>query len=172
MLSFGEFVQRVGEPGDWHEAADEIKAEHGKRASRWLSDRLGVSLRQAQRYLKGDVRVPPADRQAAIVGGVDRTRAAARHIRTATRIVVGKIVMMTSSGPTTRNVGEVPVTPGMQRELNAAADALDRGETDRAADLFGAAVLDSYFSKGNAGGRHRQNDMGVSGYGDGSYVLG
>lgn len=172
MQSFDEFVQRIGEPGDWHEAADEIKSQHGRGASRWLADRLGVSLRQAQRYLKGDVRVPPATRQASIVEGVDRSKAAARHIRTATRLSIGSIEMATSSGTTKRNVGDMPVTPGMRGNLNAAADALEAGDVDQAGALFGSAVLDSYFSKGNAGGRHKQNDMGVTGYGDGAYVLG
>lgn len=179
MIEFGELMTRVGTPGNWREAIADVRAEHGRGARRWLAAEFGVHPDTAGRWLSGK-QAPGGragtrkarDLQARIVGAVAPHRAAARYIRTATRLDIGEIDLDASSYGGTRNVGGFDVTPRMRDQLDRVADALERGNTQDAAGRFGDLVLDAYFSKGNVGARHRQSDMGIAGYGDNATILG
>lgn len=179
MLSFDDLVKRTGEPHSWREAMREVRAEYGRGARRHLANLFGVSPDTAGRWLAGK-QAPGGKKgtrkgnetQRRIIESVDSRKAAARHMRTAQRLVVGDIFLQASSFSGNRNAGEYAVTPAIQARLNGVADALDRGDSAGAEKMFGDLVLDAYFNKGNVGGRHKQSSMGIGGYDDYADIIG
>lgn len=173
MGKFRELVSKVGKPANVREAMDEYRAEHGRHASRAIADRFGVSQRTAQRWLKGTQR--PGGRASTrkareleqrITQAVDRPRAAARHIREAQTIHVGKVYLRASSKSGPRNVGDLRVTPDMRAELDRVADLIEAGNLDAADLAMQGVILTGYFRTANVGGRKADQDMGVDSYDD------
>lgn len=178
-MNFRELIDKTGRPGDWREAMTEIRADHGRGASRWLADQFDVSMRTAQRWLKGEQHPggregtrPGAGGEQKVIRAVDTSKSAARHLRTATRIEIPEMDMTTSAGTGKRKPGGYPVTGPVQSRLDRIADAVERGDTAGAEKMFSDLTLELYFGKGNVGGRHKQSDMGVAGYGDGTTIYG
>lgn len=178
-MNFRELMDKSGKPVDWRDAMTEIRADHGRGASRWLADQFDVSMRTAQRWLKGEQH--PGGREGTrggksaeqrMIGAVDTNRSAARYLRTATRIEIPEMDMTTSAGTGKRKPGGYPVTGAVQSRLNGIADAMERGDAAGAEKMFSDLTLELYFGKGNVGGRHKQSDMGVAGYGDGTTIYG
>jgi len=149
-VKFTDAINELGRARNDREALDAIKAEHGSSSARWLADRLGISPRQARRYLAGDVRRPPAGRAAAIRQGAAPTRIAGNALRGAAALNVGEVrVTIKSPGPRQpsegrRRIGTKAVTPTARRILDRAADRLDAGDTAGAERLVSEAVQTMY----------------------------
>jgi len=150
-MKFGSLISRVGKPQNTAEALT-------NRTSKWVAEHFGVSRRTAQKWKAGTQQ--PGKR----VGGPGaveksantetRRTVAAGALRAATAVNVGRIEVLDKSprakgpkpGKNYRNVGVVQLDPESQERMNEAADALEAGDTERAEQLMGAAVLQGYGS--------------------------
>lgn len=152
-MNFDQAIASLGRPRSFGEAIAALRAQHGKSLTRFLADELGVTMRTAQRYAKGEFR--PSTRTAAgrerldkTLRAVDRGRNAARLLRNAKRVNVGRVrVVDRSSGKPagTRMVGAHRVGDTLTAvELENVADLLDAGDFDSAAEEFSNAMLDAY----------------------------
>lgn len=181
MISFEGLMRETGRPGDWKDAMADIRAQQGKGASRWVSEKFGVSMRTAQRWLKSEQTpggrpgtTPAKAAERRVIGAVDPLKGAARNLRTATRIELPEIDIRFSKGVGKRKPDmSVPVTGGIRTRLDRIADLIDRGNLSKAEEDFGKLALDIYFTKGKAtDGRHIQSDMSIEAYGSGTSILG
>lgn len=152
-MRFIEAMGRLARGATSEEAIDNIRDEHGRGAARWLADRLGISARQARRYLAGDVRRPPAERTEAIRSGANQTRLAADRLRGARTISAPRVKVEAKSPgypDGTRRIGTRPVSGDLRDALDRAADALDTGDGALAEELLSDGIL----SYGGRAGSH------------------
>lgn len=161
-------------------ALEAIRAEHGRNSTRWLADQMGISLRQAQRYmagqgLSGRTAANRARRDAVIELGAAPVRAQAQRVRAdvsrqasrrwiaaalirkATRVSVGRVKVWDKSANRpagSRHVGSHRVdNRRMRAQLNQAASLLESGDEEGAMHAFSDALLDAYStSKGDPPG--------------------
>lgn len=173
MAKFRNIISKVGKPANLREAMDEIRAERGRGARKWLADKFGVKPDTAGRWLSGKQR--PGGRASTrkaremeqrITRSVNRPRAAARHIREAQTIHVGKIHLKASSKSGPRNVGDLRVTPDMRAQLDRVADLIEAGDLDAADRAMQGVILTGWFRTANVGRRKADQDMGVDSYDD------
>lgn len=162
-------------------ALDAIREDHGGRATRWLADRMGISLRQAQRYMRGEglsgrTAANRARRDAVVAAAAEPRQAAAQQVRRdvmrsasrrwvaagllrrASRVTVGRVGVWDKSKNRPagfRNVGTHRVgTNGLTSgQLAAVAEMLEQGYEQGALHAFSDALLDAYsVSKGDPPG--------------------
>ena len=152
---------RIGRPDSDREALGALREEHGRHTSRYLADRLGVSVRQAQRYLRGDIRRVSSERSTLIRGAVDNNRLAAQRIRNARIVSVGKVSAVSKSKGTStgsRSIGVLTIDATMRQELDRAAADLEAGNVREAEEAISAAILGGY---GVAKGGNRDSARGA-----------
>lgn len=149
-MKFTDAIKDLGRARNDREALNAIRTEHGSSSARWLAEQLGISSRQARRYLAGDVRRPPASRAAAIRARANPARIAGNALRGAGALNVGDVkVTIKSPGPRQpsegrRRIGTKAVTPAARRILDQAAERLDAGDTAGAERLMNEAVQTMY----------------------------
>lgn len=175
-------LDEVAVPTSLDDALSAIRADHTGRggASHWLAGHFGISLRQAQRYLKGqglggrteasrarraqlvEAAAEPrrrqyAQREAETLAAASRQHVAAALLHRATYVNVGRVRVWDKSRDRpdgSRDVGmhQVGVTldPG---QLGVAADDIAAGRWDTAVHSLSDALLDAYSaSKGDPPG--------------------
>jgi hypothetical protein len=143
-MNFDDAMRGLGRPRSTSEALGSIKAS-GAGASHRLAAQLGVSLRQAQRYLKGEVKkVPPAKEQA-IRNGADRRYIAAQAIGNAQTVSVGKVTVTDSGGKSSsRSIGTLAVDATMRAQLAEVSRLYAAGDDRGAEAAMGAAIMGGY----------------------------
>jgi hypothetical protein len=157
-MNFRELVTDLARGVNVRHAQAAIRAAYGKSATRWIAEQAGVSQRTARRWMSS---APPAGRTGVIVALVPREAATAQRIRHAAGISVGTVaVSYDERDEGSRFIGDLDVDTYMASELDAAADALEEGNWDAAADAFSNAVIAGY-----ADGL--QDTLSVWDYGDG-----
>lgn len=145
-MKFRSLVSQIGKPVSVSEALT-------TRSSKWVAEHFGVSRRTAQRWKAGTQQ--PGSR----VGGAEpvlksadagtRRTIAASALRGSQAVHVGRIEVVDKSprgkrpkpGKNFRNVGTVQLDPASRERMNAAAEALEAGDTERAERLMSEAVL-------------------------------
>jgi hypothetical protein len=146
-MKFRTLISQIGKPVSLSEALD------GK-STKAIAKQFGVSVRTAQRWKAGTQH--PGKKLGGTRGVLKRldtpasrrTRAA-DVVRNAQGASVGRVQVIDKSPrgkskakPSFRNVGTVQFGDARSRErLNAAADAIERKDYERAEQLFGEAVL-------------------------------
>lgn len=146
-MKFGSLVSKIGKPVNTAEALI-------NRSSKWVAEHFGVSRRTAQKWKAGTQQ--PGKR----VGGPEtviksadadtRRKVAADAVRHAKGAVVGRVPVVDKSPKgkavkSYRNIKPVRFnTPADRARLDAAADALERGDTARAEEIMSEAILASY----------------------------
>lgn len=175
-------LDEVAVPTTLDAALDAIRADHTGRggASHWLAERFGISLRQAQRYLKGEGlsqrykaartrreeiieaaaeprRRAYAQREAEVLAAASRQHVAAALLRRATYVNVGRVRVWDKSKDRpdgSRDVGMHAVGVTLNRgQLDRAADDIAAGQWDDAVHSLSEALLDAYSaSKGDPPG--------------------
>ena len=116
---------------------DSFRERYGKRASREIANRYGVTMRTAQRALKGETRAPKF--AATEKFAADVAAAQVRQIRTAH---VGEVtVEYDGEDAGSRVIGDVEFEEG---DLDEVADHLQNGDWDAAGEALDAAILDQY----------------------------
>lgn len=132
------------------EAQTILRQQLGNGASRWVADEAGIAARTARRWLSSSA---PRARHSAIVELaltlVGTQGAAAARLRglaaSGGTISVGTVaVAYEDRDEGSRHIGSVMVDEWMTDDLQAAADALDRGDLAAAADAFSDAVVAGY----------------------------
>ncbi|UKD50778.1 hypothetical protein L3Q65_00340 (plasmid) [Amycolatopsis sp. FU40] len=148
-------IESFGDNPSYPEAVAAIRAEHGRAASHWVADRLGLSQRQARRYLSPQ---PPNARRPDVVALAPRLRVAEGRLRRTLKTTSGTIeVNYSPSGPT-RSVPDIDATAGLRDYLTAAADYLADGERHLAAAEFEQYILIGY------GGGSLPEEMSIVAY--------
>ncbi|WP_345572141.1 MULTISPECIES: helix-turn-helix transcriptional regulator [Actinomycetes] len=127
------------------ETLEQVRNEHGKKASSWLADKLGVSRRTAQRYLAGTQN--PSKRTRQRIPNVERSvrrKVAAGKISRVRSMNVGRVVVINLSAGDedgTRDIGNVSLPPEIMEEIAALyAD----GQDQEAEDLLNQAIVNIY----------------------------
>lgn len=152
-MNFQTAIASLGRPKTFGEAIAAIRAEHGKRASKFLAEQLGVTMRTAQRYLKGEFQprtntAAGRTRREGVMRAASRRWVAAALLRNATRVNVGRVRVWDKSKDRpagTRFVGMHTVGGTLLAEdLVAVADLLQDGREDEALFAFSDAMLDAY----------------------------
>lgn len=147
-MRFRSLVSQIGKPVNPAEAL-------GNRSSKWIARHFGISRRQAQRYKAGQASLDrPQDRarRDQVMGSADsdtRRKVAADALRGARAVHVGRVEVVDKSpkgkakrpGRNFRNVGTVQLDERSRERMNAAADALESGDTEHAERLLSEAVL-------------------------------
>src|SRR3954470_17954732 len=128
---FGSMLGRLNDRTTVRDALDRYRSTHGRGASKALAAELGVSQRQAQRYLKGDVRKPPATKGTAIIKTVPPAARQADQLRRAQMVGAGALPVVArspnaSDGP--RRVGTRMLSAEARADLAAAAELLEAGD--------------------------------------------
>jgi len=103
------------EPPSWADVLGQVRADHGKGATRYLAGRMGVTMRTAQRYYTGQHVPSRAHARAAMAAEIEAVRDAryqravakwfkdtADLLRMITRLDVGIMVVINKSGPINR----------------------------------------------------------------------
>lgn len=149
-----------------------IREDHGAGATRWLQQHLGVTLRSAQRYMRGErlggrtaanrarrdqlIEAAAAPRReqaqrvrAGIMREASRRWVAAGLLRRATRVTVGRVGVWDKSKNRpagSRSVGSHRVGENglTSAQLAGVAAALEAGEEEDALHAFSDALLDAY----------------------------
>ena len=134
-----EFAERQG----WRAVLDRYRDRYGKRASRELANRYGVSQRTAQRALKGDTRSPKFTQTNKFKK--DQAADAVRSINVAH---AGHVqVSYDDKAQGSRNIGDRYLG---DEAIDAIVDQLTEGEDDAepnweaAGNELDAAILDQY----------------------------
>lgn len=141
-MRFIDAIRGAGRPRNDQEAIQAIRAEHGDQASRFLANRLGIGIRQAQRYLAGQVRRPKEDKGRALRGAADPARIAASRLRSARTISMGKVpVGYDGKSRGTITPGVLTVDGVLRGELDQVAQALESGDYNEADRLFSQAII-------------------------------
>jgi transcriptional regulator with XRE-family HTH domain len=144
-VRFIDAMRSLGRPRNIGEALRAFRAQHGKGASRALADRLGVSLRQAQRYLRGDIKRPPVEKERAIRDSADRRVIASNALTGARTVSVGRVGVVDSRGKrSTRPAGTLVVDDQMRAALAEAARLHEQGDDRGAEAAMGAAIMGGY----------------------------
>jgi hypothetical protein len=139
------------------------------RSSRWIAEKFGVSMRTAQRWKRGTQQPSARDgRRDKVMRSADRRKVAAQALRQARAVNAGVVGVESDTGRPSartgsRNVGLVQLDESARSRMREAADALDRGDVDRAEDLFSDAVL-------NTNGRH-YGPLRISEYPPGFHLI-
>lgn len=146
-MRFKTLVSQIGKPRSVSEALT-------GRSTKDIAKQFGVTVRTAQKWKAGSQQ--PGKRvggPSAVIKKMDtpanRRKIAANAIRNAHAASVGRIKVIDKSPrgkgpqkPSFRNIGTVNFSDQRSREkLNAAADAIERRDYDRAEQLFSEAVL-------------------------------
>lgn len=127
------------------ETLEQVRADHGRQASQWLADKLGVSRRTAQRYLAGTQR--PSKRTRQRLPNVERSvrrKVAAGKISRVSRISVGRVAVINLSAGDydgTRDIGNVSIPADVMQEI---ADLYANGQDQEAEDLLNQAIVNIY----------------------------
>jgi hypothetical protein len=157
-MNFREVVTNLSRTANVRHAQAALRAAYGKGATRWIAEQAGVSPRTARRWMSA---TPPAGRVAVIIALLAGEAIAAQRIRHAAGISVGTVaVAYDERDEGSRFIGDLDVDTYMAQELEAAANALEEGNWDAAADAFSDAVIAGY-SDG------LQDTLSVWDYGDG-----
>jgi hypothetical protein len=147
-MKFRTLISQIGKPVTVAEALAD-------KSTKAIAKQFGVSIRTAQRWKAG---TQQPGKKLGGAGGVlkrldtpdARRKIAANAVRNAQAASVGRVQVIDKSPrgkgakmkPSFRNVGTVEFNDARSRDrLNAAADAIERKDYDRAEQLFGEAVL-------------------------------
>ena len=147
-MRFRSLVSQIGKPLTPAEALS-------NRSTKWIAQHFGISRRQAERRKYGHSTLDrPQDRakRERVMESADadtRRKVAADALREAQAVHVGRIEVVDKSPKgkakrprrNFRNVGTVQLDPASRERMNAAADALESGDTERAERLMSEAVL-------------------------------
>ena len=148
-MKFKTMVSQIGKPRSVAEALD-------GRSTKDIAKQFGVSIRTAQRWKAG---TQQPSKKLGGPGGVlkkldtpaNRRKNAANAVRNANGAYAGRVPVIDKSPKgkkaktTHRNIGAVSFDHPRSRELlNAAAEAIERRDYDRAEDLLSEAVLGAY----------------------------
>ena len=164
-MDFISALKASARPKDVREAIDAIKAAFpGKgEASKYLATTHGVSVRTAQKWLKGDQL--PSDRggrRAGVQNDIKaHRRVAADRMRKARTVAAGRVRVVSISkgvGDGTRNIGVLAVDERMRQELEEAARLFEAGDDDGAEKAASNAILGGY---GQAKGGNRESARGA-----------
>lgn len=147
-MKFSSLISRVGKPVNVAESL-------ANRTSRWVASHFGVSMRTAQRWKKGtqqpSQRVGGPDRIMKSADADTRRKVAADAVRNAQAVHVGRVEVMDKSpkkgakpGRNYRNLKTVTLNARSREIMDQAADALERGDTNRAEELTSEAIMHSY----------------------------
>lgn len=146
------------------------------RSTRWISEHFGVSRSTAFRWRTGRQRPGTGERKDAVMGSPDkdtRRRIAADAMRHANAVHVGKVTMRYPGGRgdgTQRNIGTVYLSPEAREKMNEAAEALERGDEQRAEDLWNDALLRSG-NRSSTTGRAEYGPLDIGDYGPGTHLI-
>lgn len=148
-MKFKTLISQIGKP----RAVSEALAD---RSTKDIAKQFGVSIRTAQRWKAGSQQ--PSKKQGGPAGVLkrldtpaNRRKNAANAVRNAQAASVGRIPLVDKSPrgkkapkATYRNVGVVNFDdPRSRGRLSNAADAIDRGDYQRAEELLSEAVLNT-----------------------------
>lgn len=145
-MDFREAMGELGRPMDWRESILAIRDEHGPGASRHIASTFGVSMRTAQRWLAG-TQQPARHRREEVRAAGDRKRVAARALRSARTVSVGRVkVINRSTGRPdgTRPVGVLDVDQSLRTGLGETAREYVEGDATAAGDVLSDALLSAY----------------------------
>jgi hypothetical protein len=145
-VKFRSLISQVGKPLSTSEALI-------NRSSKWVAQHFGVSRRTAQRWKAGTQQPGKGvggPRKVMDSADADtRRKNAADAMRNAQAVHVGRVPVVDKSprgkgpkpGKNFRNVGTVQLDPASRERMSRAADALERGDTERAEQLMSETVL-------------------------------
>ncbi|MFI5497355.1 hypothetical protein [Actinoplanes sp. NPDC051859] len=144
-MNFRDVIrEKLGAAGTVSEAIGSFRAAHGRRASRELADKFGVSMRTAQKWLKGD-QAPASTRSEQVRRGAEHGRLAADSLRNAQALTIGDIEVEYDGKPQgKRKVGTVHVDGNLRTALDEVADLIEMGSLDEAEQLYSDAILGAY----------------------------
>lgn len=141
-MKFGQLVSRnIGKPVSVAEALI-------GRSTKWIADKFGVSETTARRWRRGAQQPRDDDRRNSVLRSPDkdtRRRIAAGVMRGASAISVGKIGVDADTGRATgsRRLGIIQLGPEGRERMARAAEALENGDEELAAQLQSDAILHS-----------------------------
>lgn len=144
MADFEEVVDGLARTAPVQAAQNALRQAHGKGTSRWVAGEIGLSQRQAQRWLSADY---PRSRAGQIMELVAATTIVAHVLRIATRVNPGQVGVYykgTGRDEKTRNIDGFTPSAQVRVYLDRAADDLVRDDLDAAADAFSDAVICGY----------------------------
>ena len=160
-MHFGDVVRAVARSARVHHAQAAIRAVHGRAASRWLAQQVGVARRTAQRWMS---RKAPKSRSGAIIqaaidaGGTPGI--AAQRLAYAQAVNVGTVEVTYDGEPQgRRHIGTVEFIGDSANYIGQAINDLLAGDLDAAGESVSCAVISGY-SPGLEG------TLQISDYGD------
>lgn len=144
MADFEQVVDGLARTAPVKAAQEALRQSYGKGASRWVAGEVGLSQRQAQRWLSADY---PRSRAGQIMELVAASTIAAHVLRIAARVDPGSVgVYYKGNGRDegSRNIDGFTPSTQVRVYLERAADDLVRDDLEAAADAFSDAVICGY----------------------------
>lgn len=146
-MKFEKAIRGVAGDIALEEAKAAIREAHGKRATRWLADQAGISMRSAQRWMSDT----PASRASTLIR-LAQGAVIAQRMKNATHVTVGEVRVRYGG---TRDEGtRTPYNAQTGSEDFGIAslgldsrgfyDALVDNDFNKASEHFGRAILDDY----------------------------
>lgn len=161
-MNFNQAIASLGRPKTFGEAIAALRAEHGKATTRVLADRLGVTIRTAQRYVRGQFEpntrtTAGRERREKTMLAASRRWVAAGLLRRATHVNVGRVAVLDKSKNRpggTRFVGLHRVGDTVPAQaLSQIAGQIQAGQMAQAEEAFSTLMLDAYaVSRGDQAG--------------------
>lgn len=121
------------------------RVQHGQGATRWLADRAGVDIRQAQRWYRGEG-TPGHKAASAFPGIIEEMRRAyvAAQLRTVRQVRVGTLAVRALSSGKPDGKRRPPDVLDVAGIMDQVAAAWEAGRDRQAQDLFDGAVINAY----------------------------
>jgi len=152
MASGEEMLLRLG-GDDWEDNIRDIRAEHGKKAGRFIAEALGVSKESARRWMAaaGIFSSRKARPTAGFRVGLARLAAVGR-LKRATFKPGNKVKVSSSSKGKDGRARAVEAQTGGIRgaDMAAVVNALEGGRWEMAGEFLDEAVMDAYGGLGGA----------------------
>jgi len=168
---FGDQIRGAASPRNWQDAASAIRRAKGRGASRFIAQELGISQRQAQRYLAGQVRKAPHGQDIEDLAEPDWL--AADALLEAQALNCGHVeVEYNGKSQGVRKVGLISVDGEMREAIEAAAAALLDGDESLAEQLLSDGILGQYSQQNARDDRHiLKGTLKISGFRTGFNIL-
>lgn len=169
-MKSGDWMRSKSRGASFGEWMTGVRQHHGREASKWLSEKLGVSRRTAQRYLAGSQQ--PSAKTGKRLNRVKASapisrQVAANRIAGVRRVNCGTASVVSKSDGTPdgiRRLNEVDLPPGVMEQI---AELYRQGEDAEAEAMFDDAVMAIYGGDPADDREGLASVLGVTNYEDG-----
>jgi hypothetical protein len=142
-MSISDDIRAACAPRDWQDSLAAIRRQHGRGTSRWIAEHVGISQRQAQRWLAGQVQHSEYEDQ--VEDLADPGWLVADALASAGALDVGRVeVFYDGKSQGTRNVGTLVVDEEMHGLLTQAGALYAEGMDEQAEAIISDAILGGY----------------------------